>query len=469
MKPKYAWGRVEPPTTTETGLVEPKDVFSRNPTGYPMWTEAMKAAIGPLRQAGRKWFSLYDKVIAPANLRAAWDRMNHRVAGKKRQQGAGVDGMTVAEFENRAEAELQKLAEQLRAGRYSPSPVRRHYIPKAGSPKLRPLGLPTVRDRVVQEACRSMMEPIFEAEFLDSSHGFRPGKSVETACVQVERNLLAGKVWVVDLDIEKCYDSIPHEPLVERVARRISDGKVLDLVRSFLKSGVMEEMKVRYETTGTPQGGIISPVLANIFLHDLDMAMEARGIAWVRYADDVVALCQNREEAEQVLELIRQVLNGMGLRLSPEKTRIVHLDEGFDFLGWHYQGRKRWPRKKSVDKLRVKLRTLTRRTRPGSLHSICAELTPIQRGWFNFFRAGNVQSQFHAIDGWLRRRLRGLLRKRTKRRGISPRGRDHQRWPNSYFDAHGFFSFQDHLDAYRRTPRQLRFLSSRDWSLESRM
>jgi RNA-directed DNA polymerase len=468
MKPKYAWGRVEPPTT-ETGLGEPKDVFSRNPAGYPMWTEAMKAAIGPLRQAGRKWFSLYDKVIAPANLRAAWDRMNRRITGKKRQQGAGVDGITVAKFESQADAELQRLGEQLSTGRYSPSPVRRHYIPKPGSKKLRPLGLPTVRDRVVQEACRSVIEPIFEAEFLDNSHGFRPGRSVESACVQVERNLLAGRQWVVDVDIEKCYDSIPHEPLVERVARRISDGKVLDLIRSFLKSGVMEEMNVRYETTGTPQGGIVSPVLANIFLHDLDMAMEAHGVAWVRYADDVVALCRSREEAEQTLERIGQVLHGLGLKLSPEKTRIVHLDEGFDFLGWHYQGQKRWPRQKSVDKLRRTLRALTRRTRPGSLQSICAELTPIQRGWFNFFRVGNVQSQCHELDGWLRRRLRSLLRKRTKRRGISPRGSDHQRWPNSYFAEHGFFSLQDHLDEYRRTVRQLRFLSSRDWSLESRM
>jgi RNA-directed DNA polymerase len=468
MKPKYAWGRVEPPTR-ETGLGEPKDVFSRNPAGYPMWTEAMKAAIGPLRQAGRKWFSLYDKMIAPANLRAAWARINRRVTGKKRQQGAGVDGITVAKFENRAEAELQKLAEQLSAGRYKPSPVRRHYIPKPGSKKLRPLGLPTVRDRVVQEACRSMIEPIFEAEFLDSSHGFRPGKSVETACVQVERYLLAGRQWVVDLDIEKCYDSIPHEPLVDQVAQRVSDGKVLNLIRSFLQSGVMEEMNVSYGTAGTPQGGIVSPVLANIYLHALDVAMEAHGIAWVRYADDVVALCQSREEAEQALALIGQVLHGLGLKLSPEKTRILHLDEGFDFLGWHYQGQKRWPRQKSVDKLRRTLRAVTRRTRPGSLQSICAELVPILRGWFNFFRAGNVQSQFHELDGWLRRRLRSLLRKRIKRRGISPCGRDHQRWPNSYFAEHGFFSLQAHLDEYRRTPRQLSFLSSPDWSLESRM
>jgi RNA-directed DNA polymerase len=468
MKPKYAWGRVEAPTT-ETGLGEPKDVFSRNPAGYPMWTEAMKAAIGPLRQAGRKWFSLYDKVIAPANLRAAWGRMNRRITGKKRKQGAGVDGMTVAKFESQAEAELQKLDNELSTGQYRPSPVRRQYIPKPGSQKRRPLGLPTVRDRVVQEACRSIIEPIFEAEFLANSHGFRPGRSVETACVQVERNLLEGRQWVVDLDIEKCYDSIPHEPLLERVARRISDGKVLDLIRSFLKSGVMEEMNVRYETTGTPQGGIVSPVLANIFLHDLDMAMEAHGVAWVRYADDVVALCRSREDAERALERIGQVLHGLGLKLSPEKTRIVHLDEGFDFLGWHYQRQQRWPRQKSVAKLQGRLRALTRRTRPGSLQAICAELTPIQRGWFNFFRAGNVQPQFHALDGWLRRRLRSVLRKRTHRRGISPCGSDHQRWPNSYFADHGFFSLQDHLEEFRRTARQLSFFSSRDWSPESRM
>lgn len=461
MRPKEAWGRVQSPTT-ETGLGKPKDVFSRNPTGYPMWTEAMKAAIGPLRRAGRKWYSLYDKVIAPVNLEAAWGRINRRVTGKKRRQGAGVDGVTAAKFADRAEADLRKLGEQLSTGRYSPSPVRRQYIPKLGSTKLRPLGLPTVRDRVVQEACRSMIEPIFEAEFLDSSHGFRPGKSVETACVQVEHYLSEGKVWVVDLDIDKCYDSIPHDPLIDRVARQVSDGKALGLIRSFLKSGVMEEMNIRHETTGTPQGGIISPVLANIFLHDLDVALEKRGTAWVRYADDVVALCQSREEAEQVLEFIREVLQGLGLKLSPEKTRIVHLDEGFEYLGWHYQGKRRWPRKKSVDKLRHRLRAITRRNRPGSLQFICAELVPVQRGWFNFFRNGNSQSAFNAVDKWLRRRLRSLLRRRHKRRGISRGGRDHHRWPNSYFVQHGFFSLTDHLDDFRRAPRQLGLFSFGD-------
>ncbi len=359
MRPKEAWGRVKSPTK-ETGLGQPKDVFSRKQAGYSMWTEAMKAAIGQLRRAGRKWYALYDKVIAPANLEAAWDRINRRVTGKKRRGGAGVDGVTVAKFADRAEGELGRLGEQLATGRYNPSPVRRHYIPKAGSVKL-------VRDRVVQEACRSMIEPIFEAEFMDNSHGFRPGRSVDTACAQVEQYLSMGKEWVVDVDIEKCYDTIPHEPLIDRVARRISDGRVLGLIRSFLQSGVMEEMEIRYETTGTPQGGIISPVLANIFLHDLDMALEKRGTAWVRYADDVVALCQSREEAEQELETIRETLFGLGLRLSLEKTRIVHVEEGFDYLGWHYHGKQRWPRKKSVDKLRHRLRAMTRRARPVQL------------------------------------------------------------------------------------------------------
>ena len=371
-----------------------------------------------------------------------------------------MDGVTVAKFADQAEANLRKLDEQLGTGRYSPSPVRRQYIPKPGSTKPRPLGLPTVRDRVVQEACRSMIEPIFEAGFLDSSHGFRPERSVETACVQVEQYLSKGKVWVVDLDIEKCYDSIPHEPLIDRVAQQVSDGKVLDLIRQFLNSGVMEEMNIRYETTGTPQGGIISPVLANIFLHDLDVALEKRGTAWVRYADDVVALCQSREEAEQTLEFIREILHGLGLKLSPEKTRIVHLDEGFEYLGWHYQGTKRWPRKKSVDKLRHRLRAMTRRNRPGSVVSICAELAPVQRGWFNFFRNGNSQRAFAALDKWLRRRLRSLLRRRHKRRGISRGGRDYLQWPNSYFVQHGFFSLTYHLDDFRHMPRQLGLFST---------
>jgi RNA-directed DNA polymerase len=461
MKPANAWGRVQI-TNEEDRIGKPKDVFSRNPTGYPMWTEAMKAAIGPLRRAGRKWYSLYDKVIAPANVRAAWDRIDKRVTGKKRQTGAGVDGITVAKFANRAEAELRKLGEQLSTDRYSPSPVRRHYIPKPGSTKLRPLGLPTVRDRVVQEACRSMIEPIFEAEFLANSHGFRPGRSVETACAQVEQYLSEGKEWVVDLDIEKCFDTIPHEPLIDRVAQQIADGKILDLIRSFLKSGVMEEMNLRYETTGTPQGGIVSPVLANIFLHDLDVALQQRGTAWVRYADDVVALCASREEAERVLEGIGGILDGLGLKLSPEKTRIVHLDEGFDYLGWHYQGTRRWPRQKSVDKLRHGLRALTRRNRPGSWQVICAELEPRQRGWFNFFREGNSLATFQKLDGWLRRRLRSLLRRRKKIRGISPRGRDHQRWPNSYFAQHGLFSLTSHLENFRCMARQLNLFSHGD-------
>jgi RNA-directed DNA polymerase len=455
MKPKEAWGRMQQVHTKETGLGKPKDVFSRNPTGYPMWTEAMKTAVGQLRQAGRKWYSLYDKVIAPANLMSAWARINRRVQGKKRHQGAGVDGITVAKFANRAAEDLRKLGEQLSTGRYIPSPVRRQYIPKPGSNQLRPLGLPTVRDRVVQEACRSGIEPIFEAGFLESSHGFRPGRSVDSACAQVEHYLSEGKVWVVDLDIEKCYDSIPHEPLIDRVAGQIADGKVLDLIRRFLKSGVMEEMNIRHETTGTPQGGIISPLLANIFLHDLDVALEAQGVTWVRYADDVVALCRSREEAERVLEQIRLVLAGLGLKLSPDKTRIVHVDEGFDYLGWHYQGRHRWPRQKSVKKLRHRLRDLTRRSRPGSVQLICAELATVQRGWFNFFREGNSYAVFQELDGWLRRRLRSLLRRRTKRGGISPRGQDHQRWPTSYFVQHGFFSLLDHLSQYRCAASQL--------------
>ena len=190
--------------------------------------------------------------------------------------------------------------------------------------------------------------------------------------------------------------------------------------------------------------------------------MEAHGVAWVRYADDVVVLCRSREEAEQALGVIREVLNGLGLKLSLEKTRIVHLDEGFDYLGWHYQGQRRWPRKKSVDKLRCRLRALTRRNRPGSLQAICAELAPIQRGWFNFFRQGTAGPEFRALDGWLRRRLRSLLRRRKKWGGISPRGRDHQRRPNSYFAQLGFFSLLDHFDEYRRMARQLNLFPAGD-------
>jgi len=245
------------------------------------------------------------------------------------------------------------------------------------------------------------------------------------------------------------FDNIDHEKLLEEVNRRIADGRVLKLIRTFLEAGVMEEMEVRYGTTGTPQGGVISPLLANIFLHTLDEELEARGIAWVRYADDFLLLCETREEAEAALETVREILGRMGLNLSPEKTRIVHLDDGFDFVGWHYRGHQRWPRAKSEKALRLKLRGITRRGRAGSMEAICTELEPILRGWYQYFRNGNSGGTFQTISQWLRRRLRSLLHRRHKGRGMGAPTLN-VRWTKAYFASAGFFDLAAALHTYRR-------------------
>jgi RNA-directed DNA polymerase len=384
----------------------------------------------------------------PRQLQLAWDRLDLRTTGERRRRGAGVDGVTVEQFAERAGEEMARLGEELRTGTYRPRAVRRHWIPKPGTNKKRPLGLPCVRDKVVQEALRSLIEPIFECEFLDGSHGFRPNRSTDTACQQLEAWLRKGKGWVVDADITGCYDNIDQERLLDEVNRRIADGKVLNLIRAFLKAGVMEDMKVRDSEKGTPQGGIISPLLANIYLHAMDEELESRGIAWVRYADDFLLLCSSREEAEAALEAVQVILAGMGLSLSPEKTRIVHLDEGFDFLGWHYQGHKRWPRRKSVEALKLKVREKTRRLRPGSMEEICGELRPILQGWYNYFREGNSSQVFGKVSGWVRRRLRSILHRRHKGHGMGS-GALNRRWPNSRFAGWGLFQLDAALATYR--------------------
>jgi RNA-directed DNA polymerase len=409
----------------------------------------MREALKTRQESKGKWFSLFDRMWDRRYLQAAWDRIDERVEGEARTRGAGVDGATVETFAKRAAEEIDRLAAELKNGTYRPRPVKRHYIPKPGTTKKRPLGMPCVRDKVVQEALRSLIEPIFEVEFLEGSHGFRPGRSTDTACQRLERYLAAGKVWVVDADITGFFDNLDQERSLAEVNRRIADGKVLKLIRFFLEAGVMEEMKVRYTTTGTPQGGIVSPLLANIYLHAMDEELEARKLSWVRYADDFLLLCETREEAEAALEAVRGILQGLKLELSPEKTHIRHLDEGFDFLGWHYQGQRRWPRDKSVKGLRIKLREKTRRLRPGSMEQICAEVTPILRGWYIYFRDGNSGQTFGDIIGWVRRRLRSILHRRHKGKGIGKTNLNWH-WPNGFFQDRGLFDPELALQSYRQ-------------------
>ena len=396
-----------------------------------VWTERMLTALETGVKGG-KWYSLIDKVTRPETLRAAWKSV------RRNKGAAGVDGQSVHAFAGRAEREIQKLTEELREGRYEPKLVKRVYIDKPGSRKKRPLGIPAVRDRVVQGALRSVIEPIFEREFVERSYGFRPERGCKDALRQVERLLRSGARHVVDLDITGYFDAIPRERLLEEVQRKIADGRVVELVDRYLRQGVLEDGQRWEPEKGTPQGAVISPLLGNIYLHPFDVAMAQAGWEIVRYADDMVILCRSREEAEAALKQARELLEARGLSLSEEKTRIADEQaEGFDFLGYHFERGTRWPRKKSLKKLKDTIRAKTKRMNGHSLDQIITEVNQTVRGWYEYFRHSR-RFTFAWVDGWIRMRLRSILRKRMKRRGRG-RGRDHQRWPNSFFRDKGLF------------------------------
>jgi RNA-directed DNA polymerase len=395
---------------------------------------------------GGRWFSLIDKVYAPRTLAAAW----HQV--KARDGAGGVDRQTVEQFDVQADSYLSGLSEALRTGAYVPQPVRRRWIKKLGSVEKRPLGIPTVKDRVVQSAVRLVLEPIFEREFCPSSYGFRPGRGCKEALREVQRLLDAGHTWVVDADIKSYFDTIPHAELLAAVRSRVADGRVLKLLEAYLTQGVMDGLAQWTPEAGTPQGAVISPLLANVYLHPVDQALAAAGYQVVRYADDLVILCVSADEAQRALSLLRTLLESRGLRLHPDKTRVVDATQpgGFDFLGYHFEQGKRWPRKKSTQKLRDTVRRQTRRTRGVSLAAIVTELNPVLRGWFGYFQHSHPNT-FRDVDGWVRMRLRSLLRKRRGQRGRG-RGADHQRWPNAYFHALGLFALVEARQRVLRSP-----------------
>ena len=383
---------------------------------------------------GGKWFSLIDKVFAQGNLRSAFAKV------KANKGAAGVDHQTIEAFEHRLEENLALLARQLREGTYHPQALRRVWIPKPGSTAKRPLGIPTVRDRVVQAALRHVVEPIFEQGFAEHSYGFRPGRGCKDALRQVDGLLKSGHTWVVDADRERYFDTIPHEPLLERLGTKIADGRVMELIAAFLGQGVMEDMNLWTPEEGSPQGAVISPLLSNIYLDPLDRFVAGAGLEMVRYADDFVILCRSQQEAERALALVQVWTAQAGLRLHPDKTRIVDAcpPGGFDFLGYHFERGRRWPRKKSLEKLKAAVRAKTRRTSGHSLDDIVAEVNRTLRGWFEYFKHSHRYT-FTPLDKWLRMRLRSILRYRQGRKGRE-RGWDHHRWPNAFFAAHGLFS-----------------------------
>jgi RNA-directed DNA polymerase len=402
-----------------------------------VWTEPMLAAlVNGVR--GGKWFSLIDKVHRPATLETAWQKV------RSNRGSAGVDGQSVARFAAQAPAYLDELAQAIRAGDYRPQAVRRVEIPK-GRGQARPLGIPTVKDRIVQTAVKQVIEPIFEHAFAPMSYGFRPGRSCKDALREVDACLKAGYTHVVDADLKAYFDSIPHERLMARVRERISDGRVLALLDAWLKQDVLQEMNRWTPTQGTPQGAVISPLLANIYLHPLDVWMIRHGYRMVRYADDFVILCASADEAHQALAAVRTWVMANGLTLHPDKTRIgdcLQEGQGFDFLGYRFEAGQRWVRKKSLKTFKDTVREKTRRTRGESLARIIADLNPMLRGWYGYFRHAH-RYQFARLDGFLRRRLRALLRKQAKRPGRGHCLADHQRWPNVFFAQAGLFTMHE--------------------------
>lgn len=401
-----------------------------------VWTERMLDALVNGVQGG-KWYSLMDKVYARKTIKRAWEKV------KQNQGAAGVDQQSVERFESNAENYLEELTKELREGRYEPEPVKRVHIPK-GKGKTRPLGIPTVKDRIVQAALLSVIEPIFDNEFMSTSYGFRPQLGCKDALREVDR-LCKSHPWIVDIDLESYFDTIPHEALLKRIEERISDQEVLKLIERFLRAEIMDGMERWTPTRGTPQGAVMSPLLANIYLHPLDELLFVKGFKSVRYADDLVILCRNEEEAERAFQETEAWALENDLRLNREKSRIGNsrTGEGFDFLGYRFERGKRLIRKKSLENLKEKVRERTRRTAGESVEAIISKLNPTLRGWFEYFKHAR-KGYFERIDQWVRRRLRGILRtQKGWARGQGKTQRDHVQWPNDYFAKRGLFTMKE--------------------------
>ena len=424
------------PTTVPFAATPRGETPSIDEWAHPaVWTDRMLTTLLEGAVRGGKWHSLSDKVHGKLNL--YWSA--GKVLGRK---GApGVDGMTVDDFEARERWEIERLQSQLIDGSYQPSPVRRTWIPKPGSNEQRPLGIPTVRDRVVQTALVHVIEPIFDATFHDRSFGFRRGRGCHDALRRVEQLLEAGYVYVVDADLKSYFDTIPKDHLMELIEAEISDSAVLKLIRNFLDQSIMEELSEWTPEAGVPQGAVLSPVLSNVYLNPLDHLMAEKGFEMVRYADDFVILCRSQFEAEVALEEIREWVSDNGLTLHPTKTHIVDSREtSFSFLGYSFRGKLRFPRAESHRKMMNRINELTPRKSGHSLEFTLQQLNSVFQGWFNYFRhcTWNI---FDAYDARVRKRLRRMLlkRHRVNRKRLSRT----VRWPNAYFTSHGFRSLRE--------------------------
>lgn len=411
-------------------------------------TDATAPTPGSARRAGQKkavlkHHSLIDKVYRWDNLWTAWRRV-------RRNKGAhGLDRVTIKTFEENVEMHLRELQRKLMQKRYRPLPVRRVYIPKVSDPtQLRPLGIPTVADRVCQQAVYQVLYPIFAAEFSARSYGFMVGRNAHQAIATLLQDGKDGHKSVVDADIASFFDRLDHGVVMSHVRRRIADGRVLALIEAFLKAGVLEGSVIRVPTEGSPQGGVISPLLANIVLDTFDKAIEARGWRHVRYADDFVILTRTPEEAAEALNVATEVLQELKLEVHPTKTRLTNFHKGFEFLGFHFRRGTLGPRQRSIAKYQADVRRKTRRQQGINVAAVIKMLNPSTRGWSRYFGPGEVGRTFTWLDGWTRMRVRGF---RWKRRNHN----DNWRIPTDMLAEWGLLSLQECRSelrlSYRRT------------------